>query len=373
MADDVRVALGDLAARCANRSLRFDKFVAVPANSSERGDCLNPVLATPAALDVARLRWRPQDFPGAISFVGRTQARLIVNHAVGVIENAGLALDRATGLPYIPGSALKGLARAGAGLAGVGEVEIADTLGRSADTEAAAGGRVAFLPAFPLKDAKLELDVITCHHPAYYRGDREIATDDEEPQPHLFPSVAAQSDFLFVILPGSRGQPAHAARAAEWLKRALEECGAGAKTAAGYGWFDVSDDRQKEWNDECARDRALVEARERKRQEDAAKAEADRRRLELARVTANMTPAERASHEVAGWTDAQWESKIERFATFAPELQAAALTALRGEKASLWRRWRGLAEKGNKKERARWSKPVNDVFVAAKARKEKMP
>src|SRR5208282_3126445 len=38
------------------------------------------------------------------------QSRLMVNMAGGVMENAGLCLDR-FGLPYIPGSAVKGCAR----------------------------------------------------------------------------------------------------------------------------------------------------------------------------------------------------------------------------------------------------------------------
>lgn len=39
------------------------------------------------------------------------QSRLIVNAAGGVMENAGLSLDRYTGQPYIPGAPVKGCAR----------------------------------------------------------------------------------------------------------------------------------------------------------------------------------------------------------------------------------------------------------------------
>src|SRR6266542_427291 len=41
----------------------------------------------------------------------RLKARLIVNCAGGVMENGGLCLDRTSGLPFIPGSAVKGCAR----------------------------------------------------------------------------------------------------------------------------------------------------------------------------------------------------------------------------------------------------------------------
>ncbi len=43
--------------------------------------------------------------------IARLKARLIVNAAGGVLENGGLCLDRTSGLPFIPGSAVKGCAR----------------------------------------------------------------------------------------------------------------------------------------------------------------------------------------------------------------------------------------------------------------------
>lgn len=45
------------------------------------------------------------------TFVGTLGGRLLVNMAGGVMENAGIALDRCFGLPFIPGSAVKGIAR----------------------------------------------------------------------------------------------------------------------------------------------------------------------------------------------------------------------------------------------------------------------
>ena len=48
---------------------------------------------------------------GAMELHATLQARLMVNMASGVFENGNLALDRFTGIPYIPGSAVKGCAR----------------------------------------------------------------------------------------------------------------------------------------------------------------------------------------------------------------------------------------------------------------------
>ena len=41
----------------------------------------------------------------------RLQSRLMVNMAGGVFENGGICLDHTSGVPFIPGSAVKGCAR----------------------------------------------------------------------------------------------------------------------------------------------------------------------------------------------------------------------------------------------------------------------
>jgi hypothetical protein len=107
-------------------------------------------------------------------------------------------------------------------------------------------GCVNFLPAYPshLPATDLELDVVTCHHPRYYRGDVDVATDDEEPNPVTFIAVAAGAVFAFVALP-LRGEQQALSQpgmmlhllAGGWLRQGLETFGLGSKTAAGYGWF----------------------------------------------------------------------------------------------------------------------------------------
>ncbi|NQU45088.1 hypothetical protein HQ520_17525, partial [bacterium] len=55
--------------------------------------------------------YRPGDIPNATTLIMALQARLIINQAGGVLENAGLCLHRHFGFPVIPGSAVKGCAR----------------------------------------------------------------------------------------------------------------------------------------------------------------------------------------------------------------------------------------------------------------------
>lgn len=103
-------------------------------------------------------------------------------------------------------------------------------------------GTIAFLPAHPGSDPGLELDVLTPHHKDYYEGTRQVATDDEDPVPVFFPAVAPQKEtdsFTFPLIPlrrAGRGDLDHAQR---WLSQGLELLGLGAKTNAGYGWFEV--------------------------------------------------------------------------------------------------------------------------------------
>jgi hypothetical protein len=83
--------------------------------------------------------------------------------------------------------------------------------------------------------------MVNPHYPKYYRGERNRATDDEDPIPNYFPAVEAGSAFGFAVLLNrtprgfDAGELLGAARG--WVERALTEKGAGAKTAAGYGWF----------------------------------------------------------------------------------------------------------------------------------------
>lgn len=217
------------------------------------------------------------------SFAGRVAAfeatlgsRMMVNLAGGVVENAGIALDRCFGLPLIPGSAVKGITRVQA-LWEIHESEGQDRtrllrlalllFGYGAhdlkgDFAWAAGkpacdrvvgaidateykGCACFLPAYALAPPTLVVDMVNPHYRDYYRGARPHAEDNESPVPNYFPAVEAGSAFGFAVLlnrvPGVLG--ANAAelldQAKLWLERAVTCKGAGAKTAAGYGWFEL--------------------------------------------------------------------------------------------------------------------------------------
>lgn len=84
----------------------------------------------------------------------------------------------------------------------------------------------------------LNLDVINPHYPEYYKeGSSEYPTDWQSPVPTYFLTVAPNTTFWFAA--GWRGEENAGlqADAINWLKAGLENLGAGAKTSAGYGYF----------------------------------------------------------------------------------------------------------------------------------------
>ncbi|MGI6087293.1 MAG: type III-B CRISPR module RAMP protein Cmr6 [Kiritimatiellia bacterium] len=269
MATDTKEALGATALKCESRPLFMDKFPEFAANEKDETTRRRFL---EAMINKSTCRDKRAAFivPGGILFTAVLGGRMIVNQAGGVIENAGLCLDRHTGEPYIPGSALKGIAAAAARDVGAAAEERALVFGFApkdyfSEKELSAlcarcpdmkkiknlSGAVAFLPAYP-KSAQLELDILTCHHMKYYAGEVPNALDNEQPNPQVFPVVKAGAEFTFQlaltgpnrldVLKAKLGLPADfnpLARAAEWLKTGLQDRGVGAKTATGYGWFSV--------------------------------------------------------------------------------------------------------------------------------------
>lgn len=96
-------------------------------------------------------------------------------------------------------------------------------------------GQAIFHDALPAAKPTLQVDVMTPHYPNYYQGD-EPPTDTQDPIPIPFLTLG-QTPFHFAV--DWHGQPNDATyhKAIAWLKFGLTEFGAGAKTAAGYGYF----------------------------------------------------------------------------------------------------------------------------------------
>jgi CRISPR/Cas system CMR subunit Cmr6 (Cas7 group RAMP superfamily) len=409
----------------------------------------------PGAVSTSHLRFFAS-LGGCETLHAQLQSRLMVNMAGGVMENAGLCLDR-FGLPYIPGSAVKGCARRAA-LAALHEwsetgtqptgadnplAPCCDTFANPAEMLAAIArvfgwceqdwsdqsdksdfawacgpnhrehwhttapalatrfgwkiadkhretswkslpnfaGSVSFLPAYPVDLGKagkvdslplevpplgkLELDVVTVHHKHYYaepaepkdvphshekwqrwKRDHEAwerewgtAPDIEEPVPNVFPAVAPGHVFTFALAPlrGADAQLVQHART--WLATGLSVFGLGAKTNAGYGWFDCSEEVQRAVM-------ALLQSVELQRRKDREEAEAKRKaeeakeaaeKAEQERV-AKAPPHERFRANYGKLADEAFAAQAKKFAEMTDEQRHGFILALkdRRETAKRW-------------------------------------
>jgi len=185
----------------------------------------------------AMLKWHEQR--GFV--VKRIQAQPVWRFVVGLgaahVLETGITLHRLFGLPIVPGSALKGAARAYAKLVEGKPDDDADLIAVFGTTEQA--GSVIFFDAIPLEVPKFQLDIMNPHYPNYYRTQGQNPPADwESPNPVFFLTVS-ETPYLFAIAARSEQGNRLLGFAENWLKGALKELGIGAKTSADYGFWNV--------------------------------------------------------------------------------------------------------------------------------------
>lgn len=154
------------------------------------------------------------------------------------LEN-GFAWHPTLGVPYLPGSSVKGMVRAWAGrFASDGASELLMRLfgpGRS-DREKGAESRqgaITFLDAIPIQRPELAADVMTPHYANWTKED--LPGDWRSPTPVFFLTTEVGARLLFGLIPSGDVPAGELDLAMEWLEEALAWAGAGAKTAVGYG------------------------------------------------------------------------------------------------------------------------------------------
>jgi CRISPR type III-B/RAMP module RAMP protein Cmr6 len=217
--------------------------------------------------DVAARRARMlEDLRAQGQAVVRLRAEPEWRLAVGLGNRAnpheiGLSLHGSYGWPVIPGSTVKGLAAAWAAASGAGEAETRHVLGSPGSARQSgmdnttaqrdrppvrgeqARGSVCFLDAIPAGlPVTVAVDVLTPHVKPYYdstadgSGRRLLPPAEyHNPVPVIFLTV---SGVFAIDLYGPDGRAAQLA--ADWLIAAGDQLGAGAKTAAGYGYLAVT-------------------------------------------------------------------------------------------------------------------------------------
>jgi CRISPR-associated protein Cmr6 len=202
-------------------------------------------------------------------FRARLQCPYVSGLGSGHPTETGMILDRNSGLPYIPASAVKGVLRLACALhiaatepdkirAGSDQVEIPDDhplLRRcfgDTDTGKPDGvrGQLVFLDAFPADVPTIRTDIMNPHFGKYYAGSQG-PLETENPIPVKFLTVAEGAEFVFrcfvsplpddgLAAPDSPVRPlddTDGKVVAAMFSRACKQLGFGAKTAVGYGRF----------------------------------------------------------------------------------------------------------------------------------------
>ena len=171
-------------------------------------------------------------------------------------SETNMIFDHNIGVPYIPATSIKGVARFAHILSilldgnlklkekyqkleeiKLEDTDIPDIFGGDKNTEdkiETYKGSVVFLDAYPLNVPKLKVDIMNPHYGEYYNGEKPPA-DYLEPKPIKFLAVKEKETFIFRAV--AKKEIAKQVQIA--LIRAITKEGVGAKTALGYGIFEV--------------------------------------------------------------------------------------------------------------------------------------
>jgi CRISPR-associated protein Cmr6 len=193
--------------------------------------------------------------------------RLVIGLGASHPQETSMTLHHIYGIPYIPGSAIKGVTKHWAVLKFAEEVSKSENIkfekaiddvskalenGEKMDLKVEdlefsqlieifgtqeKQGRVIFFDAYPVGEINLKIDIINPHYPKYYDG-KEPPADWDSPMPIKFLSLE-NTTFRFYLATKVRDdfEKNLLNKARELLFEALSNFGIGAKTSLGYGLF----------------------------------------------------------------------------------------------------------------------------------------
>ncbi|MBW2663356.1 MAG: type III-B CRISPR module RAMP protein Cmr6 [Deltaproteobacteria bacterium] len=187
-------------------------------------------------------------------------------------NEVGMVFDHTIGIPYIPASSVKGIVRFAYMLEliksenleqflnrekdgiieSIPETKIPAIFGGDLETEKSGkseiekrSGRVIFLDAYPEKAPHLHVDIMNPHYGDYYSDEKgKIPPADYlAPTPIKFLTVKPGTVFTFRALAPNDSYFIEPVKTA--FQKALEDEGVGAKTAVGYGRFEIKKDQNR--------------------------------------------------------------------------------------------------------------------------------
>ena len=187
-------------------------------------------------------------------------------------NEVGMVFDHTMGIPYIPASSVKGIVRFAhmmeliksenleqflneekdGIIESMSETKIPAIFGGDLETEKLGkskvekrSGKVIFLDAYPAKVPDLHIDIMNPHYGDYYSDEKgEIPPADYlNPTPIKFLTVKPGTVFIFNALIPKNSDFFESVKIA--FRKALEDEGVGAKTAVGYGRFEIKKDQNR--------------------------------------------------------------------------------------------------------------------------------
>ncbi|MCX7698453.1 MAG: type III-B CRISPR module RAMP protein Cmr6 [Candidatus Goldbacteria bacterium] len=187
---------------------------------------------------------------GVINFTLKTRTRLIVGFGSASTLETSVLLDRVLGIPYIPGSSLKGCFRDyvknyindgdeiknNFRLIFGSEDEITEE--DNYENYDNIKGNIFFYNAYPSENQNkvFEIDVMNVHYQDYYSGKDKIPNECKNPVPINFLCVRPEIKFNFYLLLNKKIIGLKT-KIENYFINMLEEHGVGAKTNIDYGYF----------------------------------------------------------------------------------------------------------------------------------------
>jgi len=198
-------------------------------------------------------------------FTLQTSWRMVVGLGGESVYETSMTLHHIYGIPYIPGQALKGIARSWLIKEHIPadfdfkqkeankrleeaiisqNLEFREIFGNSkTDNIDEQSGKVIFFDAFPIESPQMTKDIMTPHYSPYYSDNKnkKPPADYYNPTPIQF-LVIENTKFRFMLGVKNSVDNNEAkellGKAKSLLENALKNSGVGAKTAVGYGYFE---------------------------------------------------------------------------------------------------------------------------------------
>ena len=189
--------------------------------------------------------------------------RLVVGLGSEHVKETSMTFHHIYGIPYIPGSAVKGVLRHWWLQENEDFINNKGKIDEKLALEDAGfltvfgsqeqRGEVQFLDAYP-DEVNFAIDIMNPHYPDYYSGNKP-PTDHQNPVPINFLTVE-ETTFRFVFLAKDQ-KPLDELK--KRFQKTLEIKGIGAKTSVGYGYFRGFNDQTDIITDELKRQQEAAE------------------------------------------------------------------------------------------------------------------